>query len=204
MTNCNESLVGRTVSFRVAAKTEPGEFRTITMAVTGEGEAEISCDCGNDFCAHIDATLVVGERAMVPPEDRAKADLIMNMSKGQIIPPKDWKRSWWRDYKWRDVVGTRQVNHPPGWKPAPMAGSTGKPVVCFTGQGPKQRRELVGEAKASGWDTTNNPTAQIKVLVAEDPNGNSRKLEFAREFGIPIITYDEWQLLTVHGESKVA
>jgi len=56
------------------------------------------------------------------------------------------------------------------------------------------------EAEASGWETVDHPHSKICVLVAADPNGGSEKLHYARENGIPILTFAEWASLTTDGE----
>jgi NAD-dependent DNA ligase len=65
---------------------------------------------------------------------------------------------------------------------------------------PKPRKELLREAEASGWETVNRTHSKISVLVAADPDGESAKLCYAREKGIPILTFADWAALTTDGE----
>lgn len=51
-----------------------------------------------------------------------------------------------------------------------------------------------------GWATIDRAHANIDVLVAEDPSWGTNKLKFARELGIPVLTYDEWTMLCPDGE----
>ena len=73
-----------------------------------------------------------------------------------------------------------------------------KPVVsanaetyCFTGTGPKPRKDLEAAAVSKGNRVTDNANL-CTVLVCADPNGNSGKLKKARAKGIRIISYDKF------------
>lgn len=179
------------ISFRCLAKTEPGAFRTVTVIWPGP---KTLCSCGGfggAICSHIDATLVAGERAMVPPADRDAADRAMRAVAGSIIIPATWKASWRKNYAWRGLPARNNKSR---------VGLSGQPVVCFTGAMPKPRKELLREAEASGWETVNRTHSKISVLVAADPDGESAKLCYAREKGIPILTFADWAALTTDGE----
>lgn len=187
--------VMQSISFRVASKSEPGLFHTVTVQWPGPTAV---CECGGfdgTICSHIDATLVAGERAMVPEEDRAWADEAMKAMTGLIVVPKTWKASWRWNYGWRGLP-TRKI----GGHRRPAVGLSGKPIVCFTGAMPRPRPELLQEAEAEGWETVDRPHPSITVLVAAEPNGGSNKLQFARECGIPILTFEDWNSITAEGE----
>lgn len=184
------------ISFRCASKTDRGSFYVV--AVERSDPPTASCDCpGYDgaICSHIDATLIAGERAMVPEEDRPKADEAMRVVSGRIRVPGYWKASWRWNYAWRGLP-TRQY----GARKVPAVGLSGKPIVCFTGAMPSPRKQLLSEAEKAGWETVDRPHPSITVLVAADPNGGSNKLQFAREHAIPVLTFEDWTNLTVDGE----
>ncbi|MDP3689562.1 hypothetical protein [Bradyrhizobium sp.] len=181
------------ISFRCTAKTDPDEFRTISVAWPN---FELSCDCdgfNGVICSHIDATLVAGERAMVPEEDWDLADQAMVSVQDLILVPPDWRGAWRQDLVWRGFTSVRRG-------PRRIVGEDGKPVVCFTGAMPRPRKSLIAEAEAAGWDAVDNPHSKLDVLVAADPNGKSAKLAFARKNGIPVLTFSEWGSLTIDGE----
>lgn len=132
---------------------------------------------------------------MVPDEDRSLADEAMKAIAGRITIPTTWKASWRWNYEWRGLP-TRRL----GRQRRPAVGLSGKPIVCFTGAMPRPRKELFHEAEAAGWETVDRPHPSTTVLVAADPNGGSNKLQFARENGIPILTFEDWNSITVEGE----
>lgn len=181
----------RNISFRCAAKTDDDAFRIVSVTWPGP---QVSCDCdgfNHQFCSHIDATLVAGERAMVPVEDWPAANEAMNDVAGFIAAPSGWKASWRQNMAWRGFASRSKPRR---------TGLTGRPLVCFTGAMPKPRKVLCAEAVSAGWETVDAPHSKIDVLVAADPTGTSNKLKFAREHGIPILTLDEWSSLSVDGE----
>ena len=181
----------RNISFRCAAKTDDDEFRIVSVIWPGP---QISCDCdgfNHHYCSHIDATLVAGERAMVPRADWPAADEAMIDVSGFVMVPPDWRASWRKNMAWRGLVLRSKPRR---------TGLTGKPLVCFTGAMPRPRKLLCKEAVAAGWETVDAPHSKIDVLVATDPTGSSAKLKFAREHGIPILVFDEWTSLTIDGE----
>ena len=181
----------RNISFRCVAKTVGNTFRIVSVTWPGP---LVTCDCDGFnqlFCSHIDATLVAGERAMVPNDDWAAADEAMNAVGGLIVLPSDWKGSWRKNMKWRGFASRSSPRR---------TGLTGRPLVCFTGAMPKPRKLPVAEAEAAGWETVDAPHSKIDVLVAADPTGSSNKLKSARQYGIPILAFDEWVSLSVDGE----
>ena len=183
------------ISFRCASKSEPGLFHTVTVTWPGP---KVTCDCdgfNGTICSHIDATLIAGERAMVPESDRAAADEAMRAVAGRIVVPAEWRGSWRWNSAWRGIP-TRKY----GERKFPTIGLSWKPIVCFTGAMPKPRKELLREAEQAGWETIDRIRPIIIVMVAADPNANSTKLLFAREHGIPILTFEEWAKITTDGE----
>lgn len=73
--------------------------------------------------------------------------------------------------------------------PAP---GEGKGIVCMTGKGPYPRGELQKRAGAMGYRVSDTVTRELTLLVCDDPQGSSSKLARARQWGIPIITYDDF------------
>jgi DNA ligase (NAD+) len=71
------------------------------------------------------------------------------------------------------------------------AGKNGK-LVCMTGAGPKTRNELLGDIKAKGDVFIDRVTKDTQILVCEDINGGSSKLEKARKLGVKLISYEEY------------
>ncbi|MDM9624573.1 hypothetical protein QTL95_01610 [Rhizobium sp. S152] len=185
------------ITIRCQAKTEDA-FRQIVILTE---ERAVTCSCNNHtiglFCAHIDAVVLAGERHMVPTDDRANADKAMSIMAGHLVPPTGWKGSWRSQMAWRGLSKPRNViNH----KDFYGDDYNDRPSICFTGQGPIPRPELLEQARELGWRAVDTVVRGLKVLVAEDPTLNTTKLRDARKKGIPIISYGEYQLLTAEGE----
>jgi hypothetical protein len=180
-------------SFRCASQSESAKFWTICVSATS---LHVRCDCPgfNDrgFCSHIDATLVAGERAMIPEEDRSTAIDLMRRLDGCVVAPSGWKANWRRNLIWRGFHSRASVRR--GIPPSEM------PVVCFTGKFPEPRTVLVQRAEGMGWETVDRAHSKIDVLVAENAAWGANKLRFARECGIPVLSYEEWMMLTPDGE----
>jgi len=186
------------LSFRCKSKTED-EFRVIKVDPI---RRTVICDCNGfdgTICSHIDATLLAGERFMVPEADHTTADRASKLVAGSIVVPNDWRGAWRKNNVWRGLSvprGPRQT--------VDMTEEFGddyysRPKVCFTGTGPRARRQLLEEARLAGWQAVDDFQSGIKVLVAEDPTKNSNKLKKARQFAVPILSYEEWDTLHVDG-----
>lgn len=175
---------------RVRAKTA-NEFRLISVEDDG---SKVICNCDgfkDGICSHIDAVLIANERGMVPLEDWPIADAAYKITAGKITVPLTWKGTWRREFRWRGVSRVRAGHNPR---------NSGNMLVCFTGAYPgKSRRELIAEANANGWDTTNQPSPFTDVLVCADPTGNSAKLKEARKNNTAILSCEEWPDLLAHG-----
>jgi NAD-dependent DNA ligase len=179
--------------FRCASQSEPGHFWIVREVAAGQ----VRCECPGfetiEFCSHVDATLNSGERAMVPEEDRAVANEIMERMPGPIAAPSDWKANWRRNMIWRGFGSRASVRRRP-------FSASEKPVVCFTGKFPKPRSELMRLAIEAGWATVDRPHADIDILVVENAARETNKLQFAREVGVPVLTYEEWVMVSPDGE----
>jgi DNA ligase (NAD+) len=66
--------------------------------------------------------------------------------------------------------------------------------VCMTGSDPwkKGRNELIKEIEKKGYEFSNSVTKDTNILICEDVNGNSGKLQKARKDGIKLMSYEEF------------
>ncbi|MBS7671551.1 hypothetical protein [Croceicoccus gelatinilyticus] len=151
----------------------------------------ITCSCqGVDWCSHIEATLVFGERAMVPEEDHPIANRAMVKAKGRLERPKHWKADWLSKRRWRGLP----VKEP---KAIAMLKS-GVPVVSFEGRG-RKRQEAKDLATEHGWRDVSIPTRGVLVHVSDAMHGDPR-LEKAKELGIMTVTYAQWPMIASIGD----
>jgi len=186
------------ICFRCKSKSTD-EFRTITVELK-TGEAWCDCDSFTIICSHIDATLVAGERHMVPPEDRQIADQAMAATSGKIQIPSDWKGSWRKRSVWRGLAAPRPSRDVNALTKEFGTDYYARPKVCFTGTGPISRKDLLQVAREAGWQAVDEYQVGLKVLVAEDPTRNTNKLKQARKHAVPILSYEEWANLNSQGE----
>lgn len=178
----------RSVRIRVAAKTELDAWRVVKIV-----GRSINCDCAgfrDGICSHIDAVIVSGETAMVHPDDRELARQCSQQLRSLVEVPKDWKASWMRETKWRglQVQPAQKRNY---------VRISDRPLVAFTGC--KNRKAMIEEAKANGWDVTDEPSAHLDVLVAANPSANTNKIKAARTNNVPIIHEHDWSEVMVTG-----
>ena len=68
----------------------------------------------------------------------------------------------------------------------------GKGEICMTGKGPMGRKELTELAAGKGYSVGSAVTKSTVLLVCENPEGTSSKLQKARKNGIPLISYEEF------------
>lgn len=175
----------RQIEFRCRGRTDRDEVHVIS--VTG---GRVLCSCqGVDWCSHIDATLVAGERAMVPEEDRREADAAMRIMKGRLGPPEGWQASWRDDKVWRGLSPAR------GDEGAKMR-LDGRPTVLFLGSGPAgNRAEYMEHAMSLGWRVVEQPTPLTTMVVSSDKGLSTRRGDLAQLMSLPIIDHlgwDEW------------
>lgn len=64
--------------------------------------------------------------------------------------------------------------------------------VCFTGAGPKSRNELVKDIEAKGDVYSDSVSKDLTILVCDDVNGSSSKIQKAKKLGITIMTYPQY------------
>ncbi len=65
-------------------------------------------------------------------------------------------------------------------------------IIVFTGSGPLSRNELSDLAVKNNWEVGKSVTKKTNILVCEDVNSNSSKLQAARKNGTKIISYEEF------------
>ena len=64
--------------------------------------------------------------------------------------------------------------------------------VCMTGAGPKGRKELIKDIEAKGYQFVEAINKETNILICEDINSNSTKLQKAVKLGIKLMTYTEF------------
>ena len=62
----------------------------------------------------------------------------------------------------------------------------------MTGKGPMGRKELIELAAEKGYSVGSAVTKATVLLVCDNPEGTSSKLQKARKNGIPLISYEEF------------
>ncbi len=70
--------------------------------------------------------------------------------------------------------------------------SESKGKVCMTGKGPKSRKDLITDIENRGFEFSDTVTSDTEILICEDPEGISSKLEKARKSGIKIMSYSDF------------
>ena len=64
--------------------------------------------------------------------------------------------------------------------------------VCMTGKGPMGRKELQKIIEDRGYEFTSSVTKSTDILLCEDPEGTSSKLQKARKNGTQLISYEDF------------
>jgi NAD-dependent DNA ligase len=64
--------------------------------------------------------------------------------------------------------------------------------VCMTGKGPMGRKDLQKLIEERGYEFSSSVTKSTKILLCEDPEGGSSKLQKARKNGILLMSYQEF------------
>jgi len=68
--------------------------------------------------------------------------------------------------------------------------SSGK--VCMTGKGPGRRNDLIKIIENMGYEFSPTVTKDLTILICEDINGKSSKLDNARKSGIKLMSYEDF------------
>lgn len=172
----------RAIEFRCAGRSDRTELHVISVA---NGRAMCSCQ-GVDWCSHIDATLIAGERAMVPETDQRAADRGQRALAGRIHPPEGWQASWRDDRVWRGLAPARgdaaaKVRH------------DGRPTIMFMGAGPAgNRTEYVEHAASLGWRVVDQPMPLLTLVVTSPEAITTKRGEESRRLSLPMISHEDW------------
>ena len=62
----------------------------------------------------------------------------------------------------------------------------------MTGKGPGKRNDLIKIIEEMGYEFSSTVTRDLAILICDDKNGKSTKLENARKSGITLMTYEEF------------
>lgn len=152
----------------------------------------ITCSCqGVNWCSHIEATLVCGERHMVHKDDHILANQAQILYKDKIKAPKDWKSNWRSNKRWRGI--------PIKIPKALQLLKEGFPVVSFQGSG-KSKKEALEIANNNGWKIAKYPSNGVIAHVVLDDKKSSR-IDHAENLGIMIIYKNEWPAIAPIGKT---
>lgn len=170
----------RSYSYRVRSMTED-----VWHVILVPEDGHVICSCaGVNWCSHIDATLIAGERAMVPEEERGEANRAQIAARGRLQAPEGWQAHWRSNRKWRGLPPARiTMVH--------RSRKTGKPVMSIEGRG-NERRRIAEMSQESGWLISPRPVAGCLFHIAPNIEEDSSSKERARQMGIPIASYSEW------------
>lgn len=64
--------------------------------------------------------------------------------------------------------------------------------VCMTGKGPGRRNDLIKIIESAGYEYSPSVTRDLAILICDDVNGKSSKLDNARKNGIKLMSYEEF------------
>lgn len=170
------------LTFRCASRSDRRELHTITV----EGNSAL-CSCtGTEWCSHIEATLVDGERNMIPFEEWDTADQAQQLLAGSLIPPRSWKAHWREDRVWRGLAEPRKTN-------TQKAIQAGRPLICFIGEGQLgNRSDYIEEATGLGWTTVDNPSELVTLVVVSERASSTKRATLAKKLNLPMLLFHEW------------
>jgi hypothetical protein len=171
------------ITFRCRGRSDRTEMHVVSV----EGRrAECSCQ-GVDWCSHIDATLLAGERYMVPREDRRMADKAQRSLHGILRAPEGWQASWRDDRVWRGLA-------PPRSGELERIRWDGRPTICFLGSGEDgPRSEYVEQASSLGWRVIETATPLTTLVVSNGVGLESKRGEAASALDLPLLDYGQWR-----------
>ena len=64
--------------------------------------------------------------------------------------------------------------------------------VCMTGKGPGRRNDLIKIIEDDGYEYSPTVTKDLAILICDDVNGKSSKLDNARKNGIKLMSYEDF------------
>jgi len=67
-----------------------------------------------------------------------------------------------------------------------------KGKVCMTGKGPGNRNDLIDKLTNMGYEYSPGVTKDLTILICDDVNGKSSKLDNAKKNGIKLMSYEEF------------
>lgn len=171
------------LAFRCFGRSNRSEIHTIEIS-----SKSLTCSCqGTSWCSHIDATLLAGERYMVPDEDHALADLAQKTVATFLKPPADWASSWREDKVWRGLA-------PPKSDELQRIRWEGRPTIAFIGNDPEARKaDYLEHALSLGWRIVENPNTYTTLIVASDQGLRTKAGKTALAYELPIIAHFEWR-----------
>lgn len=171
------------LTFRCLSRSERDIYHSITVE-----NGQVMCSCtGTDWCSHIDATLIEGEREMVPFEEWDTADQAQEIIRGRVHAPAHWKAHWREDRIWRGLAVPRKTL-------MERAINEGRPTICFIGQGSLgTRQDYIEEASDLGWQVVESPSSLVTLVVADPRRRNTRRAVLAIDMDLPIISFSDWE-----------
>jgi len=128
---------------------------------------------------------LVGEKALTKLGIKTVDDLLNFNGNGSVVAGK--LREYLAENKEAvksllDVLKVREVSEK----------KNGGKNVCMTGTGPKGRKELVELITAKGDTFVDHVSKDTQILICEDVNGGSSKLQKARKLGVKLVSYVDY------------
>lgn len=172
-----------TLTFRCASRSDRDELHTITVE-----NQTVLCSCiGTEWCSHIEATLIYGERHMVPFEEWDTVDQAQSFLSGLLRAPSHWKAHWLEDKIWRGLAQPRQTA-------MDRALRSRSPTICFIGCGNLgTRHDYAVEAEHLGWTVIDTPTKLVTLAVCSEQAFTSKRARSAIDLDIPFLSYADWE-----------
>lgn len=173
------------LTFRCQSRSDRQDFHTITVQ---GGKTLCSC-LGTDWCSHIDATLLAGERDMVPFEEWDTVDQAQRLMAGTLKRPAGWKAHWHADKVWRGLAQPRQSS-------LQVALQLGKPTLCFVGNGLLGKQsDYAEEAIDLGWQVLETPVPLTTLVVCDPARKTTKKAQLAKKLKLPVLDFYDWDRL---------
>ena len=130
---------------------------------------------------------MVGEKAIINMGIKSINDFIKFNDKAYRVGEEivEWKKDNMEQFKGlldeMDII-----------EPNKVVNKSAKGKVCMTGAGPKTRKELIKNIEDKGYEFVDHVSSDTDILICEDINGSSGKLQKAKKQGTKLISYDEF------------